>query len=191
MGYVGSVRLPWPGKPLKNRTVRAVISATTLRQTYQCVAHGDERLNSLIQIAQVTFRELLHLRTGALPVIPERQKLANLLQGEPEITGTADELQRVQIPLLILPVARFGPGAVANQADLLVVADHLGRDTAGLGNCSDVHVAFLLSNLTGRQRQRRSSKAFDTTLTLENAMAAPAMTGFRSPAAARGMPTTL
>lgn len=103
--------------------------------------------------------------------------------------GAANELERVQIPLLILPVARFGPGAVANQADLLVVADHLGRDTAGLGNCSDVHVAFLLSNLTGRQR--RSSKAFDTTLTLENAMAAPAMTGFRSPAAARGMPTTL
>jgi len=30
-----------------------------------------------------------------------------------------------------------------------------------------------------------------TTLTLENAIAAPAMTGFNRPAAASGMPTTL
>ena len=39
--------------------------------------------------------------------------------------------------------------------------------------------------------QRRRSSVFDTTLTLENAMAAPATTGLSSPAAASGMPTTL
>jgi len=40
-------------------------------------------------------------------------------------------------------------------------------------------------------RQRRKSKAFDTTLTEDSAMAAPAITGLNSPSAAAGMPTTL
>ncbi len=39
--------------------------------------------------------------------------------------------------------------------------------------------------------QRRSSNAFETTLTLLKAMAAPAMTGLSSPTAASGTPTTL
>lgn len=39
--------------------------------------------------------------------------------------------------------------------------------------------------------QRRSVSALVTTLTLEKAIAAPAMTGLRKPAAASGIPTTL
>src|SRR5690349_17982056 len=40
-------------------------------------------------------------------------------------------------------------------------------------------------------RQRLSSSAFATTLTLLNAIAAPAITGFNRPSAASGMPSTL
>ena len=40
-------------------------------------------------------------------------------------------------------------------------------------------------------RQRLSVSALVTTLTLENAIAAPAITGLRKPAAASGIPTTL
>jgi hypothetical protein len=40
-------------------------------------------------------------------------------------------------------------------------------------------------------RQRRSNSAFDTTLTEESAIAAPAIIGLRRPAAASGIPTTL
>ena len=39
--------------------------------------------------------------------------------------------------------------------------------------------------------QRRSNEAFITTLTLLNAIAAPAITGLSRPKAASGMPTTL
>ena len=38
---------------------------------------------------------------------------------------------------------------------------------------------------------RRNSSAFVTTLTLENAIAAPAITGFNQPSAASGTPTRL
>ena len=40
-------------------------------------------------------------------------------------------------------------------------------------------------------RQRRRSRALATTLTLENAMAAPASIGVKKPNAASGIPTTL
>jgi hypothetical protein len=40
-------------------------------------------------------------------------------------------------------------------------------------------------------RHRRSSSAFETTLTEDNAIAAPAIIGLNSPAAASGIPTTL
>jgi hypothetical protein len=40
-------------------------------------------------------------------------------------------------------------------------------------------------------RQRRSSKALLTTLTLDSAIAAPATTGLSRPKAASGIPTTL
>ncbi len=45
--------------------------------------------------------------------------------------------------------------------------------------------------LPHRYFARRNNSALVTTLTLDNAIAAPAMTGFNKPAAASGMPITL
>ena len=53
---------------------------------------------------------------------------------------------------------------------------------------ADVHRA---TSSIGRGRQRRKVSALVTTLTLDNAIAAPAITGLSRPSAASGMPTTL
>ncbi len=70
---------------------------------------------------------------------------------------------------LLSPPARAFPGAVARHR----------RGAAGARGDA------------GLRRQRRSSSAFATTLTLLSAIAAPATTGLSSPKAASGIPTTL
>ena len=118
-------------------------------------------------------------------VVPQRQQLSDLIERKPEIARAADESQQMHVAFVVLPVARQRAVAVPDQADAFVVADHLGRYPAGAGDFADVHF------VPPSGRQRLSSKALLTTLTLEKAIAAPAITGFNRPAAASGMPTTL
>ena len=56
---------------------------------------------------------------------------------------------------------------------------------------TDAAVRVARTQPPARGRQRRSSRVFETTLTLDSAIAAPASTGSSRPAAASGMPTTL
>ena len=76
-------------------------------------------------------------------------------------------------------------GAVIAIAGLGQRSQGVAHFSAGTGHFTDIHRAL------PDGRQRRSSKALLTTLTLENAMAAPAITGFSQPSAASRMPTTL
>ena len=84
-----------------------------------------------------------------------------------------------------IAIAVVAPRRRGEQADALVMADHLGAHARARRCFADAH-----------QRppagfQRRSSRAFETTLTLEKAMAAPAMIGLSRPNAASGMPPVL
>ena len=56
--------------------------------------------------------------------------------------GAADEAQRVHVGVGIDAVAVLAARRGRDQADALVVADHLGRDARGLGRLADVHAAL-------------------------------------------------
>src|SRR5512134_1550089 len=122
----------------------------------------------------------------------------------------------MDVVLAVETVAGVGAPRLRYQPDRLVVANHLGRHAGSPRGFADVAQAFAagLAHLLRRQisfhvaspdlipirntafpyfppvlgRQRLSNSALLTTLTLLNAIAAPASTGDSKPSAASGIP---
>ncbi|MNN86413.1 hypothetical protein D3C81_2038300 [compost metagenome] len=93
----------------------------------------------------------------------------------------------MQVIVTIDPVTAVGAMRRFEQADRLVIADHFRAQATVSGRLTDVHRCS--SRSLGFQVF--NSNALLTTLTLDNAMAAPASTGLRKPNAASGMPIRL
>src|SRR5690606_1031483 len=139
---------------------------------------------------------------------PQGRQGLELLHREAQVAGAADEAQAMHVGIAVEPVVGEAARRWRDQADALVVADHLRRDAAQRRGLADVVQALAAGvrqfrpwrfrahgrashQSRARGRQRRSSRVLLTTLTLDRAMAAPAITGLSRPAAASGMPTTL
>ncbi|MNV79341.1 hypothetical protein D3C71_1728870 [compost metagenome] len=117
-----------------------------------------------------------HIGAGALAVLPQGQQLADLFEGKAQVAGALDEGQAVQVFRLVQAVAAVAARGGLEQADGLVVTDHLGAEPAAAGGLADVHGASWVL-LVGFHALSHS--ALLTTLTLDRAMAAPASTGLR------------
>ncbi len=76
----------------------------------------------------------------------------------------------------------IGAAPCRDQSNRLIMTDHLGGNARCPGRVTDIH---------DRGRQRESNNALVSTLTLEAAMAAPAMGGESKPSAASGTPSRL
>ena len=102
---------------------------------------------------------------------------ARMARGVPQADGST----AVEPTMDVQNVAR----SVALMASLPLDANNHEPD-------GDVHQdALRRQRLIRYGRQRRRSRALPTTAAEENAIAAPAITGLSSPAAASGMPTRL
>ena len=154
---------------------------------------------------------------GARPVmvLPELEQLGDLVHAKAEVPRAANEAQRVDFVVPIQPVAGLCAGHEGQQVHGLVVTDHLGRHAGACGRLAYVEplrvhrhrrsVVTISCRLAGGPLvpwcgvvhhgrspfQWRGVKALATTLTLLNAMAAPATTGLSRPSAAKGIATTL
>ena len=93
----------------------------------------------------------------------------------------ANEAQRGDICLGIDAVV-IGAAPSRDQSNRFLMTDHFGGNARCCGSLTDIH---------GLGRQRESSSAFVSTLTLEAAIAAPAMGGDSKPSAASGTPSRL
>jgi len=76
---------------------------------------------------------------GGDAVVAEGDDLADLAQREAHRLGGAHEPQAPQRGLVVGAIARWGPGRWGQDADLLVVADRLGRDPRLFGQLTDAH----------------------------------------------------
>ena len=76
---------------------------------------------------------------GSLAVVAEGDDLADLAQGEADRLGSPDEPKPSERRLVVAAVARGGAGRRGEDADLLLVADRLGRDARLLGEFTDAH----------------------------------------------------
>ena len=140
-------------------------------------------------------------------VLPKGEQLADVVHGEAERARPLDEAQRMHILVTVDTVVGVSAGDLLQQADRLVVADHLDRDAARLRCQPDVEQSldqgirmfkwqFTFSHCHSFTRLSRN--ALVTTDTELIAMAAPANigdssnpnAGYSTPAAS-GMPRAL
>src|SRR5690606_19371860 len=191
-----------PFQVIEDRTLRPLIAVALAGQRLQGTLHRLHLGNALPQFGRVLQRELPDIGAGAGTVRPQRKQQADLLHAETQCPRPADEAQAVHIGFGVQPVSGSRSRRRRDQADLLVVADHLGghaRACSGLaygmqavacrGCLRAAAHDFFPASAAGRQC--RSSRVLATTLTEENAIAAPARAGLSRPAAASGMPMTL
>ena len=129
-------------------------------------------------------RHRAHILASALLVLPQGHQVLDLLKRKTQRPAAVNKLQHLHIARAVDAVAGVGALRRANQADRLVVANHLGRYARRRRGFTDIHaLAF--------GRQRVSSSALATTDTLDKAIAAPASMGLSRPKAASGTPTRL
>ena len=148
----------------------------------------------MVQLGDMREREALDVLIRAAPVTVEGEELIDLLERKPEVPRSANETQRLNVALVVRPVTIGEPLRWLEEPQLLIEANGLGCHTRVGGSLPDRHnaAAFHLRLLpSAAARQRRSSRAFDTTLTEDSAMAAPAITGLSHPNAAAGSRMTL
>jgi hypothetical protein len=87
----------------------------------------------------VALEQVGDVGAGCLPALAEGDDLADLAQGEADRLGGADEPEPPQRRRVVAAVAGRRAGRWGQDADLLVVADGLGRDARLLGQLTDAH----------------------------------------------------
>jgi hypothetical protein len=92
-----------------------------------------------VELGGTALEQVGDVGAGCLSVVAEGDDLADLAQGEADRLGGADEPEPAQGRRVIGPVAGGGAGRWGQDADLLVVADGLGRDAGLLGQFTDPH----------------------------------------------------
>ena len=100
---------------------------------------GDARVN----LGGAALEQGGHVLTWRLAAVPEGDDLADLTEGEADGLGGADEREPPEGGVVVVAVARAGPGRGRQDADLLVVADRLGRDPRPLGEFTNSHPRHL------------------------------------------------
>src|SRR5690606_33603070 len=124
---------------------------------------------------------LLYIGAGATAILPKAQQSGGLIKGEAEIAGALDEPQDVDFVRAIASIIAVGPQWRFDEADLFVIADHLGGNARFTGGLADIHST---TPFTERKRW-----ALPMTKTEDSAIApAPIIGDSRMPNGAKSTP---
>ena len=83
-------------------------------------------------------RDALNVRARSPLVTPQREQLADVRHRETEVARAADEAQHMHVLVGVEAIARVRAPRRRQQADRLVVADHLRRHAGGPGCIANV-----------------------------------------------------
>ena len=110
-----------------------------VREVQQRDAHLLEGVGLAAEFFGASDRDLLDLGAGPLPIGPEREEGADILDREAEVACIGDEPQPRHVIQAIIAVTAVPAGWRRHQPDSLIVADHAPRDAAMRGCLADVH----------------------------------------------------
>ena len=116
----------------QDRAVRAVIPAARVSEMPQGVDHCLHFIDLSFKTIDLLKCQAFYIGTMPCPVAPERQKLFDLLHRKAKVAGSAYEAQHPHFGAGLNSAPRHGPSCRSEVGNRLVVADHLGRDSAGL-----------------------------------------------------------
>jgi hypothetical protein len=89
---------------IQDGAVRPLIAMAAVHKMLERCLHGQQLLGLLLQRLDVDFGQRLDEPARALAVVPQAQQLANLVDGEAQITRLADEAQRMDFAVVVLAV---------------------------------------------------------------------------------------
>ena len=126
-------------QPFDYRAIGAVVAVAGIGEIGESGAHFAHERDLAVEIADVADGQRLDLGTFALAVAPEAEQVADFVDGKAEVAGAADEAEPVDVVVALVAVIAVAPVGGGDQADRLVVTDHLGRDASGAGRIADLH----------------------------------------------------
>ena len=101
--------------------------------------HRLEFSDLVLDILDPPLGQDLHVSTGSAAIAIEIEQLAAFLDHEAERARPLHELQEMQVLFVIVTIAVFLATAGLDQANILVIADCLGRKSAFTGHFTNVH----------------------------------------------------
>ena len=125
------------------RAVFRVEGGGTHGQVAELAAELLELPDAHVQVRGVALQEAGDMGAGCLPIVAERDDLADLAEGKANRLGGPHKSEASNGHLVVGAVAGGGTGRRGQDADLLVVADGLGGDACLLGELTDAHRQFL------------------------------------------------
>src|SRR5258708_20575793 len=172
---------------IEDRAVGPIVAVAALGKLGDRVSDRGQLGDLSVELADMLQRQTLDLSAGTLAVLIEGQQRRDVLERESEAPRPMDEAERLNVRLAIGAVAVLEALRRLDEANVLIVPDGLRRHVRAGGNLADRHRSVRCHRLLppAAGRQRRSSKAFDTTLTEESALAAPPIIGPSRPAPPR------
>src|SRR5207249_1397160 len=96
--------------------------------TRQLVAESGQPLNPFLERGKMTVGQIEDARAGRRPGSTQLQNLGDLVERKPERLRLLDDLQLLDGPFRIAPVARGRTRGRRQQTDALVVPDRRGTD---------------------------------------------------------------
>lgn len=116
-----------------------VVSGTGPGQILERFCHLLQMRDLLAKVAHPRLRQRLHIGAAPAGVAPQIQKIRDLRYREAQIPRPGDEPEHVDVGISIVAIAGGGAPCRRDQADLLVIADHLRRYARAGRSISDVH----------------------------------------------------
>ncbi|KKJ02041.1 hypothetical protein XF14_35665 [Burkholderia gladioli] len=129
---------------LEDRAVRTIVAVTVGGELCQRIAHIGQFGDAFIELRYVLERDHLHLCACSRTVLPERQKLAHIVNKKTKATRLPDEFQQVDLVAAVSAITRVSTLDRLDQADTFVITNHLCADARCARGFTDIHVALLI-----------------------------------------------
>lgn len=117
--------------------------STTFAEVQQPTVDAPERLDVLLEIVEVVVEKPENVLAGGLSRVAQLEYGGHFGERETGRLGIADEEQQVDRVRRVFAIAVGGAERVREDAQTLVVADGLRRDTGTSCELSDSHEAML------------------------------------------------
>src|SRR5580658_5747080 len=125
---------------VEDRTVRPLVSVAGADQSAERSHHGRHFGDALLEFVDVRLGDAFHLAARTAAIAPERQQGADFLYRKAEPPRPPDEAQLVDVALAVIAIGVAAALRGTQQADRLIMADHLCVDPARRGRRADIHV---------------------------------------------------
>ena len=122
-------------KSLDNRALATLVTLAVLREMPEGGGHLLQFPRLPLEDVDVLKGNPLHVRAGAITIPPQGDEFRDLLDGEAEVAGAADEAEGGNVVPRVHPVPGFGPDGPRDQSNGLVVMffslNRQGNDGSG------------------------------------------------------------